>query len=875
MLLNLTYKFNRFFVINDFVEFSLTLGILPVSFLALLQIDNTLWVTQALTLKRARQERLRKSLGMSRPMDDDDEDNFSPFPQEEEFSSSDWFEPGAMCEFKKLTNKVLQDRLMIRSFALFHSLVDVDGIPFASIEYYRSFGSAHIIDYLTHSKTDLFDEASPVSFDLVKYEMDDLVMKKRVMRDDGGGVYPRFCPTLEEGNQLLSDAMLIAIDKATRSQHLTIQDITGLLDRAVREVHLYAAAHTPFVKVVPNASDRLYALTNFQEELTPEDCPITLYQNIYGETPWAWVRWYEREPRMSPQNEPNDSEKINSAENSHDYFTDLDPVLSKRTAEYNMESIRSNVVPIPEDRKLKRDLKARHMIMIAIGGAVGPGLLIGSGSTLYHSGPGSAVIAYAFVGILVYAVMAAMGEMATYIPLPGGFAEYSARYADPALGFATGWTYLFSYLISTPNQLTSAALVMQYWVPREKLNPGVWIVIFMIIIWTINAIGVKWFGEIEFWLSALKIITILGLIILLIVITAGGGPTHETLGFKYWKHPGAFRPMIGTTGAAGKVAAWVSVLVNALFAFIGIEFVVVTSSECTTPRKTIPKAIKLTFYRILFFYVASMFLLGCTVAYNDPGLEAALDATAGASASPFVLAIVNAKIPYLPHILNACILIFALSSANSDFYVCTRTLYGLAYKNQAPRFFSKTNKQGVPIYSFMFCAAFMCIAFMNVSSASMTVFSYFVNVVGIFGLLVWISMLYTHICFMRALKAQGISRDSLVWKAPFAPFFTYFALFFCILVALIKNFDVFVGKFDYKNFITGYIGIPVYLICIVGYKLIMKPARVKAAEADLFTYKDVVDKEEGDFLALQAKKREEFGLSRGQWFYETFLAWCF
>ncbi|CDK28349.1 unnamed protein product [Kuraishia capsulata CBS 1993] len=554
-------------------------------------------------------------------------------------------------------------------------------------------------------------------------------------------------------------------------------------------------------------------------------------------------------------------------------------LLSVHTQEYDLEVSKSVPVALAEGHKLKRDLQSRHITMIAIGGALGTGLLIGTTSALASGGPGSVFVAYSIVGLVVYCVMCALGEMATYIPLPEGFAGYASRYVDPALGFAVGYCYLFKYLIITPNQLVAASLVLQYWVDADRVNPGVWIAIFLVVITFINYFGVKFFGEFEFWLSSLKVITVVGLIILLFVLMLGGGPNHDRTGFRYWKTPGSFKPYDGVEpDSLAKFVSFWSVFVYATFAYLGTELVGVVFGEARNPRHSIKKAIKLTFYRILFFYCLSVLLLGCCVAYNDPNLLAAKKSSTSSAASPFVVAAKNAGIGVLPHIINAAILIFIFSACNSDLYIATRTLYGLSANGKAPKVFSRTNKNGVPIYALAFACVFCCLAFMACSSNSKTVFNYFVNVVSIFGLLTWVSILVTHIFFMKALAAQGINRKTdLVYKAPFQPYASYFALFMCILISLIKNFTVFIGGFDYKNFITGYIGIPVYLISLFGYKIIMRSKRVRPEEADLYTYKDVIDAEEAECL----KEDEEAKAARAgrphdlSWFYETFIGWLF
>ncbi|KAI9790336.1 MAG: hypothetical protein M1835_001010 [Candelina submexicana] len=549
---------------------------------------------------------------------------------------------------------------------------------------------------------------------------------------------------------------------------------------------------------------------------------------------------------------------------------------------YEVPATDTLATAVGESENLHRDLKARHITMIAIGGALGTGLIIGTGAALARAGPAAVFISYTIVGFLVWLVMTALGEMATWLPLASGFTGYASRFVDPALGFSLGYTYWFKYIITTPNQLTAAALVIQYWVPREKVNPGVFIAVFLVVILAINYFGVKFFGEFEFWLSSLKIIVMVAVILLSLVLALGGGPDHDRKGFRYWDNPGSFKAY-KAKGSLGRFLAVWSTMVTATFAYLGTELVGVTVGEAQNPRRNIPRAIKLTFYRILFFYVLSVFLLGMIVPYDSKLLAFATKASTGASASPFVVAIKLAGIKGLPGVLNAGILIFVFSASNSDLYIASRTIYGLAKERKAPRFLARTNKNGVPYNALFLSAAIACIAFMNCSDDSKTVFGYFVNLVSIFGLLTWISILVSHIYFVRARRAQNIPDSSLVYKAPLGINGSYGALAMCILIALTKNFNVFThasgtetyGKFDYKNFITGYLGIPLYLFMILGYKAIKKTKGVDPATADLFGGKQAIDDEEAEFLANLAARRNASTHKKQRKIYENSIGMLF
>lgn len=377
----------------------------------------------------------------------------------------------------------------------------------------------------------------------------------------------------------------------------------------------------------------------------------------------------------------------------------------------------------------------------------------------------------------------------------------------------------------------------------------------------INYFGIRFFGEFEFWLSSIKVVTIIALIILSLILACGGGPDHDPKGFRYWNDPGAFHEYI-MTGAAGRFLAFWSVLTTAVFAYLGTELVGVTVGECQNPRRVIPRAIKLTFYRILVFYVLLVFLLGMIVPWNSPELAVAVGKKTSAAASPFVVAIQISGIKTLPAILNACILVFTFSAANSDLYIASRTLFGLATVGNAPKIFKWTDKRGVPVPALALSSAFCLLAFLNVSNNSSTVFGYFVNLVTIFGLLTWISILLTHMGFVDARRAQGVPDSELAFVAPLGKWGSFGALIFCCIIAFFKGFPYFVhnkktyGDFDYKNFITAYLGIPLYIIMIFGYKFIMKSQRVDPAHANLFGGKQAIDDEEAEFIAQQIEKNK-------------------
>ncbi|KAJ6596840.1 amino acid permease/ SLC12A domain-containing protein [Mycena vulgaris] len=400
------------------------------------------------------------------------------------------------------------------------------------------------------------------------------------------------------------------------------------------------------------------------------------------------------------------------------------PSLASNTYYHGSEELNE---PSAED-SLHRGLKARQISMIALGGAVGTGLIIGSGTALARGGPLGLFLGYSFVGGVCYLVMVGLGEMAAYLPHSKGFAGYATRFVDPALGFALGWNYLLKYLIVTPNNINAAGVVITYWAGARKVPTEAWMVIFIVFIALVNLLGVRVFGELEFWFSSIKVISLIGLLLMGIIIDLGGNPKHDRIGFRYWKAPDGpmahyLLSVVHRESLSIFLGFW-AVMTNALFAFIGTELIGVTVGEAQNPRKNIPIAIRRTFFRILVFYVGGVFVIGLVVPSTDTTLFTANKAKTGAAASPFIVATTLVGIRTLNHVINAAILVFVMSAANSDLYIGSRTLYGLAVEGKAPKIFRRVNRLGVPYPALMLCTAFCALVFLNVSSSSAKVFGW-------------------------------------------------------------------------------------------------------------------------------------------------------
>ncbi|KAB8338922.1 hypothetical protein FH972_021862 [Carpinus fangiana] len=485
---------------------------------------------------------------------------------------------------------------------------------------------------------------------------------------------------------------------------------------------------------------------------------------------------------------------------------------------------------------VERGLKSRHIQFIALGGTIGTGLFLGIGGALRDYGPLSILLGYTITGFAIWGMMQSLGEMTTWLPLPGAIPQMCARYFDPAMGFAVGWNQWYSSALTQCAEISAAANLIGYW--NDTINPAPWITLIIILIVCLNLFAVSIYGEAEFAFASIKIITIVGLLLFAFITDLGGNPQNDRIGFRYWKSPGAMTETVAS-GSSGRFLSFFSTLVNAAFSYGGVEMIAVAAGEAENPRKNIPKACRRVFWRILFFYVLGSLAIGVLVPFNDPGLEA--DGTLG---SPWVIAIQRFGIKGLPSVINAVIFTSACSSGNAFLYSASRYLFALAQNGQAPRFLLTCTKKGIPIYAVGITAAISVLTYLSCGAGAAKVFTWMLNLTTIGNLFTWCSIMCASIQFQRHIKAQGVARDTLPFKSPFQPYVAYFSLFFFTIIILFNGWAVFThGNWDISTFITAYIGIPIYFGLYAFWKLFKGTKMVNPSEADLWTGKAAIDSE--------------------------------
>ncbi|WP_394239478.1 amino acid permease [Niallia oryzisoli] len=476
-----------------------------------------------------------------------------------------------------------------------------------------------------------------------------------------------------------------------------------------------------------------------------------------------------------------------------------------------------------EETGLKRKLKARHLTMISLGGTIGTGLFLASGGAIHSAGPGGALLAYALIGVMVYFLMTGLAEMAAYMPVAGSFSTYAAKFVDPSLGFALGWNYWYNWAITIAAELAAVSLIMKFWLP--DVPSIIWSSLCLVIMFLINYLSVKGFGEAEYWFSLIKVVTVIIFIVtgfLMIVGILGG----KTIGFSNFT--------VGDAPFNGGFLAILGVFMAAGFSFQGTELLGVAAGESEDPEKNIPRAVKQIFWRILLFYILAIFVIGLLIPYTNESL-----ASGEVTTSPFTLVFERAGIAFAASVMNAIILTAVLSAGNSGMYASTRMLWNLAVEGKAPKFLAKLNKNGVPVNALIITSLVGTVAFLASFFGEGVVYVWLLNASGMSGFIAWLGIAISHYRFRKAYVAQGKDLNKLPYKSGFYPFGPIFAFVVCGIVILGQNYAAFMGNgIDWNGVLVSYIGLPLFLAIWLGHKWVKKTKMIPLNECDLSTEKD-------------------------------------
>ncbi|CAF1313597.1 unnamed protein product [Rotaria sordida] len=597
---------------------------------------------------------------------------------------------------------------------------------------------------------------------------------------------------------------------------------------------------------------------------------------------------------------------------------------------YRETNLNDSRILLPSNKEsLHRNLKERHMIMIALGGTIGTGLFLASGQALASSGPGGSLISYVLVSIMVYFVMTSLAELSTQYPISGsfntygsrfvdeafgfalaynyyfswvttiagdpsvvwsllgmtimfvlnaftvkGYAEaeywfamikvltvvmfiiigilvdsgvlghdkigipelstqypisgsfntYGTRFVDEAFGFALAYNYYFSWVTTIAGELVAAGIIVQFWLPNSP--SVVWSLLGMTIMFVLNAFTVKGYAEAEYWFAMIKVVTVVMFIIVGILVDSGV-LGHDKIGIRNWKIDGApFYKGIGGIITTSIVSG---------FAFQGTEAVGIAAGESANPRRDVPRAMNGTIWRIILFFVGSIIIMGLVIPYNDPNL-AHNDDVKNVAVSPFTLVFIKSGLKPAVHIMNAVILTTILSAGNSGLYVCTRVLYALANEGKAPKKFAYLTRTGIPIWCLVFTTFVSTVLFGLSFIGNKIIYQWLVNITGVMGFIAWFGISLAHWRFRRAFILQGYSLNDLIYKALFFPVGPILASLLICISVLGQGYSAFTTHpFNFSNFLSAYITIPVFLVIYFVYKFVKKTRIVSLSQMDLVT----------------------------------------
>ncbi|GAA1390106.1 amino acid permease [Luteococcus peritonei] len=426
-------------------------------------------------------------------------------------------------------------------------------------------------------------------------------------------------------------------------------------------------------------------------------------------------------------------------------------------------------LPTPEQASelpgLRRDLRNRHIQLIALGGAIGTGLFYGAGESISMAGP-AVLLAYLVCGAVIFLVVRALGEMSVDTPTSGAFSYYAYRNWGEFPGFFSGWNYWFNYIAVSMAELVVVGSYVQFWLPQVPL----WLssAVFLVLVTLVNLVSVKAYGEFEFWFAIIKVIAIIAMIVFgLGIICFGWGNGGQATGISnLWSH-GGFLP----NGLSGLVMATVVVL----FSFGGVELVGITAGEAHDPGRSIPKAINQVVWRILLFYVGAIFVMLAIFPWSGLGTDE----------SPFVSIFSQLGIAGAATILNVVVLTAAVSAYNSGLYSNGRMLYALARQGNAPAFLGRVNGAGSPWAGVLASSCVTALAVLLNYLLPGKVFLPVISVALFAGILNWTIIVITQMKFRRRI---GEGARDLAFRMPFHPVSNIVVLAFLAGVVVLMGF---------------------------------------------------------------------------------------
>lgn len=457
----------------------------------------------------------------------------------------------------------------------------------------------------------------------------------------------------------------------------------------------------------------------------------------------------------------------------------------RRTFEFIVKiKIVGGIVMEIDNQKLQRTMTSRHIMMMALGGAIGAGLFKGSSSAIDMAGP-SVIIAYLIGGIILLFVLQGLAEMAVRNSNARTFRDLVESILGKYPAYFLDWIYWKMWVLNITAEAIVAAIFIQYWLPEYPI----WILALMVsvIVTAINLLSVKVFAETEYWLALIKITVIVVFIIAGFILLFVSFGNHTAVGFSNLTNHGGFFP----NGPSGIITAMLVVI----YSYGGTEIIGVTLAETKNPEKVVPKAVRNTLFRIISFYIIPFFIIVSLIPWTEVN---------GVPESPFVMVFNMIGIPGADHIMNAVILLAIISSMNSGLYGASRVLYTQAMDGLIPSIFSRLSNRRVPVYAILICTSFLYIGVIISLFAGSKTFDYLMGSLGYTVLFIWLIIATAH---LKSRKKMPEHTNG--YKVKFFPYTTW--------IAIIALCAILIGIVCTTSIIVTSITLAIYIIITLTY----------------------------------------------------------
>ena len=459
---------------------------------------------------------------------------------------------------------------------------------------------------------------------------------------------------------------------------------------------------------------------------------------------------------------------------------------------------------IEQGSGLKRSIKTKDVVMIGVGGTIGTGLFLSSGWVLQGAGPGGTLVAYLFGGLVMWLMMQCLGELSTAIPVSGSMQAYATKFINPAMGFTIGWVNWLGAALTITAQIVASAIIMKNIIP--SVDTTIWVIVFTLLLFGVNALSAKQYGETSFWFASLKLV----LIVVFAIVGVGmilGVVGGEAVGFGNYTTNGGLFP----TGFKGILV----VMITAMYAYGGSELFASSAGEIED-EKQIPKAVNATVFLLIAAYIVSMIVLIALLPWEQADLQGC----------PFAYVFKHAGIGGAELIVNVIVLTSALTSGNYFVYGCTRYLWSLAKFNQAPQFCAKTDKRGVPMNALILTMIFAALSIVSSFVAEDTVYLFLIYLIGGGNIFMYSTICICQYRFRHQYIAEGGKIEDLRYKVnafPLVPILGVLAYVGMLIGTLL----------DPTEAIAIYICAPSYLVIYLAFHFYTKKKNVKAANINM------------------------------------------